>query len=463
MHDRPVCATSAYSTTHKQPVSFSAATLRAVLEAHTPAGANGLVVGLSGGADSAALLVAAAALEGSLRGLPLRAVHVDHGLQPAAADFRRACEFLCMELGVPLAVVAVSVDLQGGVSLEAAARDARYAALQLQLQRGECLLTAHHRRDQAETLLLQALRGTGLKGLAAMPLCRTFGRGWHLRPLLDVGQSELLDAYPAAAMRADPMNEDLRFDRTYLRRRVWPLLESRWPGAVTAFARTARHVGEAQGLLDGAAVADLSRLRDGAALTVPGLRSLPPARRVNAVRHWLNEAGIELPSTARLGEALRQVFEADADQQPAIRWGDFALRRYRQRMFLTEAQPPRLSETRRWRTAVGAQLDLGADLGRLSWIAQSGGIDPARLPNSVVVRARSGGETIRPSRLARTQTLQHLYQSHGVLPWLRDALPLVFADDALIAVADLWMDARWRASANAPGLGIAWRDGPIIV
>lgn len=444
-------------------MSFSAATLRAALEACTPPDVSGFVVGLSGGADSAALLAAAAALEGPLRSRPLRAVHVDHGLQPAAADFRRSCAALCLKLGVNLTVVAVSVDLQNGASIEAAAREARYAALEMQIQSGECLLTAHHRRDQAETLLLQALRGTGLKGLAGMPMCREFGAGWHVRPLLDVEQAELLAAYPSAEVLKDPMNEDMRFGRVFLRRQVWPLLESRWPGAVPAFVRTARHVGEAQGLLDGVAAADLSRLRDGAALAVPGLRALPAARRINAVRRWLNEAGVELPSTARLGEALRQVLDAAPDHLPAIRWGGHALRRYRQRLFITEAEPPQLIDTRLWRTSLGCKLELGAGLGHLIWVAQPGGIDAARLPNSVVVRARRGGESIRPSHRARTQSLQHLFQSQGVLPWLRDALPLVFADDVLVAVADLWTNAGWHAAPGAPGFAIAWQKGPIIL
>jgi len=153
-------------------MNFSAASLRAVLEAHAPVATTGLVVALSGGADSANLLAAAASLQGSFRGLPLRAVHVDHGLQDAAAAFREACAVLCETFGVPLTVLSLGVQAPQGASIEAAARVARYAALAAQLEPGECLLTAHHREDQAETLLLQALRGAGLKGMAAMPLCR---------------------------------------------------------------------------------------------------------------------------------------------------------------------------------------------------------------------------------------------------------------------------------------------------
>jgi tRNA(Ile)-lysidine synthase len=446
-------------------MSFSAASLRAVLDAHAPAGATGLVVALSGGADSASLLLAAASLGKSFRALPVRAVHVDHGLQSAAAAFREACAAWCRALDIPLTVISVIIDMPPGVSIEAAARDARYAAIGAELRPGECLLTAHHSEDQAETLLLQALRGAGLPGLSAMPLCRPLGQGWHLRPVLAVSKGELREfgAGFGAACAEDPMNQDLRFDRSYLRRQIWPLIEARWPGASAALSRAARHAAEAQELLDGAAAIDVARLRDGDALSLPGLRALEAKERINAVRFWLWEAQVEPPSTARLTEALRQMFDAHVDHLPCIVWGNYALRRYRQRVFLTQAEAPRLQGVRRWCVRPDSRVDLGPYLGQLRWVMQDGGIDPKRLPENVAVRRREGGETLKPAAQARTQSVQHLCQSHGVLPWMRDALPLVFADDALIAVADLWLDARCRVALGAPGFAILWDQAPIIV
>jgi tRNA(Ile)-lysidine synthase len=392
-------------------------------------------------------------------------VHVDHGLQAAAASFREACAALCAALEVPLSVIAVSVQTPPGTSVEAAARDARYAALARDLRAGECLLTAHHREDQAQTLLLQALRGAGLKGMSAMPVCRPLGRGWHLRPLLQVPQAELLAFGERASgpCTADPMNADLRFDRGYLRRQVWPVIERRWPGAAATLARTAQHAAEAQESLQRAAAADVGRLRDGDALSVPGLRALAPAERVNVLRCWLAEAGVEPPSTARLSEALRQILAAQADHLPSVVWGNHALRRYRQRVFLTEARPPRLSGTHQWRAAPQARVELGPQLGELCWVVQSGGIDWQRLPENLVVHRRRGGETLKPAANAATRSVQHLCQSQGVLPWMRAALPLVFAGDDLIAVADLWLDARWCVGAGAAGFAVNWRQAPIIV
>jgi tRNA(Ile)-lysidine synthase len=312
-------------------------------------------------------------------------------------------------------------------------------------------------------MLLQALRGAGVKGLSAMPVCRPFAAGWHVRPLLEVAHSDLLQLGELEATATlDPMNQDLRFDRVYLRTAVWPLIETRWPGAAAALTRGARHMAEAQQLLESAASADVARLRDGEALSVPGLRALSPLKRVNAVRLWLREKGVEAPSTARLVEALRQVFEADPDHQPAIVFGRQALRRYRQRLFVTPADPPRVPDAQSWIAAESSSLELGPGLGSLTWIAQRGGIAAERLPTRVTVRRRDGGETLKPAPSAKTQTLQHLCQALGVLPWMRDALPLVFAGEELIAVGDLWLEARWCAPIDAPGLKVAWNNAPLV-
>lgn len=446
-------------------MSFSAAALGAVLERHLPPGASGLLVALSGGPDSCCLLAAAAQRYPRGSALPLRAVHVDHGLQSAAGTFRAVCTSLCDRLRVPLSIIEVAAVAPAGASLEAAARDARYAALAAALAAGECLLTAHHCEDQAETLLLQALRGAGLKGLASMPALRPFAAGWHLRPMLEVtrGDIERFAADHGIVGALDPMNEDSRFDRVYLRRQVWPLIARRWPGAAKAISRVAAHAAQAQELLESTADEDLAMLADGEALSVPRLRALGPARRINAVRRWIDRAAAEPPPAARLSEALRQIMDADRDHLPAVPWGAHALRRYRDRLFLTAAQPPDLGAEHAWAPALQSVLDLGPGLGRLHCVAQLGGLAADRLPARLQVRGRRGGETLRPGADAATQSVQHLCQAHGILPWMRSALPLIFAGADLIAVGDLWLDARWRVAARESGLAFRWEQAPQLV
>jgi tRNA(Ile)-lysidine synthase len=453
---------------------FSAELLWAVLEDHLPPGTTGLLAGLSGGRDSSCLLAALAqarALAGTrtvgahasgARALPLRAVHVDHGLQAASGAMRDAAVALCGRLQVPLEVVRVEVQVDGGVSIEAAARAARYRAFASVMQPGECLLTAHHALDQAETLLLQLLRGAGLKGLSAMPARRAFAQGWHLRPLLDIVPGELHRLGEALALEAadDPMNRDPRFDRAYLRREVWPRIEGRWPAAAAALARAAQHLGEAQASLDASTRHAVERLRDGAALSVPGLRALSGRERLHVVRQWLSQAAVEPPSTARLDEALRQILTAKADHGPAVQWGEHALRRYRDRLFLTASVLPAMAEALDWQLAAGSRLPLGEGLGALRWAERWGGLDPERLPARVSVRRRRGGESLKTAPRARTRSVQHLCQALGVLPWLRDTLPMVYAGDTLIAVGDLWQDARSSVAADSVGLGCVWEDAP---
>jgi tRNA(Ile)-lysidine synthase len=241
------------------------------------------------------------------------------------------------------------------------------------------------------------------------------------------------------------------------------VIEARWPGAAIAVSRTAGHVAEAQGLLDRAAAQAVDLLRDGEALSVAGLRALSAPEQVNTLRYWIATHAAPPPSTARLIEAVRQIIAADADHLPAVIWGEHALRRYRNRLFLTPASPPALKEHREWPVAGGSSLDLGGELGVLQWSPQPGGLDAARLPDTLMVRRRRGGETLRVHRHGRTQSLQHLCQSLGVLPWMRDALPLVYAGLDLIAVGDLWQDARWCVAAGAPGFGCTWRGAPILV
>ena len=147
----------------------------------------------------------------------------------------------------------------------------------------------------------------------------------------------------------------------------------------------------------------------------------------------------------------------------AIVWGAHALRRYRERLFLTAAAVPSLGASRDWLVIPGSRLDLGPGLGTLRWALQIGGLDASRLPQVLSVRQRRGGEALKVGRRAKTHSVQHLCQSLGVLPWMRDALPMVYAGDALIAVGDLWQDARWCVAAGAPGFGCVWDGAPAII
>jgi tRNA(Ile)-lysidine synthase len=264
-----------------------------------------LGVALSGGADSVAMLVAAARLWPG----EVHALHVNHGLQAAAATFERHCTDLCASLGVPLHVARPHAAHLPGDSPEDAARRARYAALaQLSSEAGlRCVLLAQHADDQVETLLLALSRGAGLPGLAAMPARFERHGAVFLRPWLELSGAEIRAWLRAEGIAhvEDPTNADTRFTRNRIRHEVLPALEGAFPQFRATFARSARHAAQAQALLDGMAAADLATMEGEPVIAT--LRGWPRARQANVLRHWLRITHGAAPSAAQLEELLDQV------------------------------------------------------------------------------------------------------------------------------------------------------------
>ena len=428
-----------------------------------------LCVALSGGVDSTALLAALA--EVRLDGLHVRALHVDHGLHPSSKRWSAHCRKLARGLGVPLKVLSVNVARERGGSLEEAARTARYQCFARQLRRGEILLTAHTQDDQLETVLLQLFRGCGLPGLAAMPELAPLGPGGLGRPLLACSRSEL-EAWVRArdlTWIEDDTNRDERFDRNYLRRQVLPAVRQRWPGAGAAVARSARHAAEGQRLLTALARADLERASDGASLAVKALRSLSPDRRRNLLRLWIASRGHTLPDARRLQEIAGPLIDARADAHPRVEWakevpGSRRIIVTRQADLLSLAereQAPVLDSAAaaldwEWRHSARCALPDGGALELTP--ERHGPIDLDALPPRLAVTWRRGGERLRLRRGGPSRALKSLLREAHVPLAERARLPLIFADGALIAAADLWIDESVRAPAGARHRGrLVWR------
>lgn len=245
-------------------------------------------------------------------------LHVHHGLQAAADGWRDRVEDLAGLLAAPLRQARVEVDAAGGKGIEAAARDARYAALaRLAHEEGIGLvLLAHHRNDQAETVLLRLLRGTGLAGMAAMAPLKSRDGLSYLRPWLDQDRATILRAAQAFAGATgwqpvqDPTNADPRYTRAALRELLAPVLDARWPGWRAIVARHARHMAEANEILDEVARADFAALEpdaDGASFSLAAWRRLSPARQAHVLRYWMGRQGARMPTEARLNDLLRQL------------------------------------------------------------------------------------------------------------------------------------------------------------
>ena len=418
------------------PGAFGPDWLVAQLTALVPEFPNtALCVALSGGVDSTALLAALA--HNRSPALELRALHVDHGLRPSSKQWAEHCRALARRLRVPLQVLTTKVERSRGESLEAAAREARYRSLAGALQPGEILLTAHHGDDQLETVLLQLFRGSGLRGIAAMPALAPFAKGWLARPLLSRSRAELEAWVRARGLTwvEDDTNVDERLDRNYLRRRVLPLIRERWPGSPAAVARSARHAAEAQALLDSLARADVERASYGESLSVATLRALPPERRRNALRFWITRAGWLAPDTRRLEEIAGPLLDARSDAHPFVEWSA-----------AESSAPDRTSDSR-----VGV---------RARTRGPSDGNAPGRARLGAGSDARARGSSVSNAQ-QRTRTSARV-QRHGDLLSLRSlSMPLDLAGAATPAKTPSPRRAQGTEGASPAEIVWSWRHSPI--
>ena len=417
-------------------------------------------IAYSGGCDSHVLLHAMASLVERLDA-SLQAVHVHHGLSPAADDWLRHCQAVCRQLGVPLHLLKVDALPQNGEGPEAAAREARYTAISTLIRAGDCLLTAHHLDDQAETLLLQLLRGSGPHGLAAMPARAPFAAGMLARPLLAFRRAALM-AYAreqGLSWVDDPSNHDTAIRRNFLRHEILPRLERLWPAAIVSIARSAEHCADAAVLLDVQAADDLQQVQGGepGQIVISRLLMLAEARQRNVIRYWCRSLGFPVPRAAHLARIQQDILHSAGDRQPLVNWRGTEIRRYRERIYIMKPLPafdPGLVLS--WDMRSGLNLPSGGSLeietGRV------GGLDHNTCRRAkVTVRFRQGGEHCLPAGQRQRKSLKKLLQEAGIPPWQRECLPLVYFDDQLAAVAGLWVCQPFQAGESQKGIKLCYR------
>jgi tRNA(Ile)-lysidine synthase len=411
-----------------------------------------LALGLSGGVDSVVLLHVLRALAPEF-GYALSAVHVHHGISPNADRWADFAARVCRDDKIPLVTRRVTVRRRGR-GIEAAAREARYDAY----ARLDCdaIALAHHLDDQAETVLLNLLRGAGVRGASGMPsdgALRSADGGTIrlLRPLLEAPR-EAIVAY-AGAQRLewveDESNRDETLARNFLRLRVAPLLVQRFPQWRRSLARAAAHFAEADRLLE-RAVPRAERV------SLAALRALAPAAAKLQLRGMLAQAGLRAPSARRLSEMLRQLLGAAPDTRLAIEHDGMVLRVYRGAARLTPRSAGPASAVA-WRGE--PRLDLPEFGGELRFRRVRGeGIDPRLLADGeLTVRPRSGGERLQTDVRRPRRSLKNLFQENAVPAWEREQLPLLFRGDSLVWAPGLGIDVEFRAMRDATGWVPEWR------
>jgi len=419
-------------------------------------------VAFSGGADSLALLHAFARLREAIAPAGLDALHVNHGLSPDADAWQVRCQQLAGALGVPLIGRRIKVRREPGESPEAAARGARYATLEAVLEPDDMLITAHTEDDQAETLLLQLVRGAGPKGLAAMPRLGRIGRGWLVRPLLEVSRDALREYLRPLGLEPvhDPSNEDPRVARSFVRAEILPRLERLAPGAPHALARAARHQAHAAELAAELAGIDLEQAHGEVpgTLSCAALARLSPARRFNVLRAWTAQAGLPPPASVHLEHVVRDLIGARPDGSPRIAWPGAELRRYHG---MLHAMRPLGPVDARMSVIWSPPGRLRLAHGELEAVASSqGGLDAGAVADAerVEVRLRRGGERCRPHGRRHSRSLKKLLQEAGVPPWRRGRLPLIYLDGRLAAVAGLFVCEPYWAPEGTPAWALFWHD-----
>lgn len=429
------------------PHHFSPRTMHALLkhlQQQVPSTTTPLCIAFSGGLDSRTLLELAHQLRKQQSQLHLRALHVHHGLSPNADAWTDFCQATCTQLGIPLQIHRVKLDTLSG-SLEARARTARYQVFEQALQPGEILLQAHHRGDQAETLLLRLLRGAGMHGLASIPPARALGQGSLLRPLLTVSREQLQAFARAQQLQwiEDESNQDTQPDRNFLRLEILPRLAERFAATESNLSQMAHWASESDQLHRELAELDLQTCQGDTlfSLKLPPLLQLASHRRINLLRHWLLARKLPLPGLHHW-VTLQQLCTARDDAQPQLGWGEtphrIEARRFQQQLYIQPAdyfQPWPADWQTTWNGTSPLMTPSGPMALRLR--AEQGQATPLQ------VKSRQGGEVLHLAGRGH-RDVKRLLQEQGVPPWQRQQLPFIWQDNTLIAVGDLLVAAGWR-------------------
>ena len=416
-----------------------------------------ILVGYSGGLDSTVLLKFLSQVVDPAR---LCAVHINHGLSPHANRWQEMAAQFCTQIGVDFHAEKVQVNPRGQ-GWEAEARAQRLAVFERLLISQGLLFLGHHGDDQAETVLYRLLRGSGPKGLSAMSACRPLGAGQLIRPLLGWSKAQLAACGHQLNLQwvEDESNADNRFDRNFLRNRVIPQIAERWPDFQQSLQSSAQLCNESEQLAEALAIEDMAGLdlraeRAGHSIATDKFIALPVIRQRNVLRHWPQFNGMPMPAGKIIDEVLTSVLRAREDREPQVIWQSLRWSKYRDRLYLLNVESLNIDrQLLVWDLKQSLRL---ADSSLLSVVETTGAGLRADI-GAVEIRYRQGGERCKPSGRSRSNTLKKLLQEHGLEPWWRDRVPLLYIDNILVAVGDLWICEGWCASAGQPGYIINWQ------
>jgi len=442
--------------------------------------ASSLLIAYSGGIDSQVLLHSLASLKKqNAINTDIRVCHVDHGLSQNASQWQVFAKEQCKKFDLPLTIIPVNVQATAQQSIEAQARDARYCALKLVGNKGDLIVTGHHSDDQTETFLLALKRGSGLKGLSAMRSEMAFGDQLLVRPLLNISRTEI-EAYAnlhKLEWIEDESNNDVRFDRNFIRHQISPKLVERWPSINKTIARSAEHCFEAQQLLDELAVEDLYSCQESPYnLSVSHLNKLSEPRLKNLLRYFLSTHHILMPSREQLKQICLQL-NADSDKSPVVQLAECCIRRFKGELYLTKI----FQDVSAWQQTIDSDfiahktpfnLNLPDEIGVLSFSTRSEeggneinwqGLIKKPTENQVVtIRFAHDNPICLPQYRQHSRSLKKVLQELSIPPWQRRRSPFIFYDNELVAVAGRFICKGYLAESVEAGFVITFDSEPSL-
>jgi tRNA(Ile)-lysidine synthase len=413
-------------------------------------------IAYSGGMDSSVLLHLVFSNKDKIR-QTIEVVYVNHGLQEKSTEWGEFCRVLCEKYDLPFTQLNIDETVPKGDSIEAWAREKRYALIAQLMNKDELLFTAHHQDDQVETFFLQALRGAGPRGLSAMPLFKKIANSIHVRPLLGFCRNELLTYANENKLswQEDLSNADTKFDRNYLRNNIIPAFEQRWPAYRETISRLVNHQQDCKSLMDEIGLEDLKLASHENCLNLDVIKRLSVVRQKNIIFTWLQVLQLETPGSRHINQIMSDLINSTSENTPCVNWKNVEVRRYRKLLYASNSLNKDVE-------SINYEWDLASPLTVMDEVlvakANSGiGISKERIKNKKIrVQYRQGGEKIQPSKKAHSKTVKQLFQERGVLPWLRDRFPLIYVNDKLAAIPGVCVDIGYSAEENESSWEIEW-------
>jgi tRNA(Ile)-lysidine synthase len=387
----------------------------------------------------------------------LKASHVHHGLSKNADKWVKFCEKLCTKLSVPLDVHYIKLPKKKSLGIEGEARRLRYEKL-LQ-SKTDLVVLAHHEDDQAETFLLQLIRGAGVKGLSSMAHFDDGRRLW--RPLLNASRINIESYAKKHQLKwiEDESNQNTDFDRNFVRSKVLPILKNRFNHIIKVISRSSSHLAEAQCLLDDLAKIDLKKYLKSNIykhkLQVKTLDKLSNSRAKNVLRYWLELNDQLMPSKDLLDELLRQVLTAKKDATIKIQLSkDFEIRRYKDEIYIVKKnQKYQKNYEIIWKGESKILLPNGTQLNFKK--VKGRGINFKFLRDQKLkIRNRQGGESFKPDSKRPTKKIKQVLQESDLPPWEREFFPIIFLGDELACVPNFGTDEKYQAGQQMTGLEV---------